>query len=124
MSTYCFDDDYDGYCDEGECSREFVCIHVDDDEDNYCDLCYRIIDCPHEYTTDHYCDECYQRVSDCYDDDGDLWCDECYVDMPCQHMGMEGEHVCYYCYAYLNACVDADDDGECDLSEYFPHPVQ
>ena len=123
LSSYCYDDDYDGYCDEYGCNREFVCDHIDGDEDNYCDRCYRIINCTHEYTTEHYCDECHQKVSDCHDDDGDLWCDECYMDMPCQHIGMDGEHVCYYCYEYLSDCVDNDGDGECDLSEMFPHSI-
>ena len=124
ISTWCIDHDYDGYCDEYGCSREFVCDHIDEDEDNCCDRCYRIINCIHEYTTEHYCDECYRKVTDCHDDDGDLWCDECWQEMECRHDGMDGEHVCYYCYAYLSDCADADGDGECDLSGYFPHSPQ
>ena len=123
LSNYCFDDDYDGYCDESECNRVFVCDHVDTDEDNYCDLCYRVINCTHESASYHVCDECGQTVSDCFDGDGDLFCDECYEMVECYHEGMEGEHVCYHCYAYLSDCADGDGDGNCDLSEYFPHAI-
>ena len=121
VSPYCFDDDYDGYCDEYECHRVFVCIRLDKDEDNYCDYCFRIINCDHETVSYHMCETCYQKVTECYDDDNDRFCDDCGEMVECKHEGMEDEHVCLICYDYLSDCVDADEDGECDLSGYFPH---
>lgn len=121
MPLACYDDDYDGYCDEPSCGKEFICEHLDEDKDNYCDRCNRIINCTHENVSDHFCTDCFERMTDCYSEDGDIWCDECGEQVECEHVGMEGEHVCHDCYEYLSDCVDEDGDGKCDLSPHFPH---
>ena len=102
ISSWCYDDDFDGYCDE--CPRVFV-----------------VADCTHEEVEYHVCMICHQRVTECFDDDGDMWCDDCWEYVECQHVGMDGNHMCRICYEYLSDCVDEDGDEMCDLTPENPH---
>ena len=98
LSSYCFDDDCDGYCDEYECGREYICAHEGD----------------------HTCYYCGMPITPCYDYDFDGWCDECYAECACTHEGMDGHHICRYCYELLTPCDDADGDGMCDMCAIGP----